>query len=88
MASLVKQISSLTDLDTFGAGDTFESLKRLVEKINPLLKRRELFLNLASAINFVTAYLDPAKREYSKIDVSGDSLFASKYDGYLYYFEI
>lgn len=72
MNSLVNQISSLTDLDTFGTGDTFGSLKSLIEKIRPLLKRRELFLNLASAINFVTAYLDPAKREYSKIDVNED----------------
>lgn len=70
MTSLVSQISSLQDLDTFGTGDTFERLKILIEKIKPLLKRRELFLNLASAINFVTAYLDPAKREYSKIDIN------------------
>ncbi|WP_438404744.1 hypothetical protein, partial [Aeromonas hydrophila] len=70
MTSLVSQISSLKDLDTFGTGDTFERLKILIEKIKPLLKGRELFLNLASAINFVTAYLDPAKREYSKIDIN------------------
>jgi len=70
MTSLVSQISNLADLDTFGTGDTFEMLKSLIERIRPLLKRRELFLNLASAINFVTAYLDPAKREYSKIDVN------------------
>lgn len=72
MASLISQISNLTDLDTFGTGDTFERLKSLIERIRPLLKRRELFLNLASAINFVTAYLDPAKRDYSKIDVNED----------------
>lgn len=72
MISLVSQISNLTDLDTFGTGDTFEKLKSLIEKVRPLLKRRELLLNLASAINFVTAYLDPANREYSKIDVNED----------------
>lgn len=70
MLSLINQISNLTDLDTFGTGDTFEKLKNLIERIRPLLKRRELFLNLASVINFVTAYLDPAKREYSNIDVN------------------
>ena len=70
MTSLVSQILNLTDLDTFGTGDTFEKLKSLIEKIKPLLKRRELLLNLASAVNFVTAYLDPAKREYSRIDVN------------------
>lgn len=72
MTSLIDEISNLTNLDTFGTGDTFERLKSLIEKIRPLLKRRELLLNLASAINFVTAYLDPAKREYSKINVNED----------------
>ncbi len=70
MSSLTTQISNLKDLDTFGTGDTFENLKSLIERISPLLKRRELFLNLASAINFVTAYIDPAKREYSNIDIN------------------
>jgi hypothetical protein len=70
MTSLINQISSLSDLDTFGTGNTFERLKTLIERIRPLLKRRELFLNLASAIKFVTAYLDPAQREFSKIDVN------------------
>ncbi|WP_427773013.1 hypothetical protein [Comamonas thiooxydans] len=72
MNSLINQISILKDLDTFGTGDTYERLKSLIEKIRPLLKRRELLLNLASAINFVTAYLDPAKREYSILDVNED----------------
>ncbi|MFC3912740.1 hypothetical protein ACFOSS_04540 [Pseudaeromonas sharmana] len=70
MVSLTNQISSIKDLDTFGTGDTFERLKYLIERINPLLKRRELFLNLASAINFVTTYLDPTQREFSKIDIN------------------
>lgn len=70
MASLTTQISNLEDRDTFGTGDTFKNLKDLIERIRPLLKRRELFLNLASAINFVTAYIDPAKREYSNIDIN------------------
>ena len=72
MSSLINQISNLTDRDTFGTGDTFEELKSLIERIRPLLKRRELFLSLASGINFVTAYLDPAKRDYSKIDINED----------------
>lgn len=69
MSSLIRQISILTDLDTFGTGDTFERLKSFIERVRPLLKRRELFLNLASAINFATTYLDPTQHEYSKISV-------------------
>ncbi len=69
-SSLIRQISSLIDLDTFGTGNTFERLKALIERVKPLLERRELLLNLASAINLVTAYLDPAQREYSKISIN------------------
>lgn len=69
LSSLCDDISSLRDLDTFGTGDTFEKLKRLVERIGPLLKRRQLFLDLASAIDLVTRYMDPAQREFSRIDV-------------------
>ena len=72
MSSLIKQISNLKDLDTFGTGETFEKLKGLIEKVDPLLKRRELFLNLASATNFVTTYLDPAKREFSRVNTEND----------------
>lgn len=72
MASLIKQISNLENLDTFGTGTTFEKLKGLIEKVEPLLKRRELFLNLASAINFVTTYLDPAKREFSRVNTENE----------------
>ena len=70
MASLVSQISMLSDADIFGTGNTFERMEVQIERIGPLLQRRELLLNLASAINFVTAYLDPAQREYSKISIN------------------
>ncbi len=72
MTSLIRQISTLTDSDTFGTGDTFNKLKGLVERVRPLLARRELFLNLASALDFVTAYLDPTQRNYSRMSVDED----------------
>lgn len=70
---LIKQISDLEDLDTFGTGVTYKRLKELVAKINPLLRRRELFLNLTSAIILVSTYLDPSRREFSKIDPGDDN---------------
>lgn len=70
LSSLIKQISTLTDSDTFGTGDTFNKLKALIERVSPLLRRRELFLNLASGLDFVTAYLDPAQRNYSRMSVN------------------
>ena len=66
--SLTEQIRNLKDLDTFGTGDTYEKLKELIGKIDPLLKRHELLLNLAAATNFMTAYLDPTQRQFSKIN--------------------
>ena len=72
MTSLIRQISTLTNSDTFGTGDTFNKLKGLIERVRPLLARRELFLNLASALNFVTAYLDPTQRNYSRMSVDED----------------
>ncbi|MBY4599943.1 hypothetical protein K3217_30955 [bacterium BD-1] len=83
MKSLCEDISNLRDLDTFGTGDTFEQLKILVERIGPILKRRQLFLDLASAIDLVTRYLDPAQREFSRIDVNEEfwADLISRYQG-------
>lgn len=67
VSSLIDQIYNLKDLDTFGTGATYERLKELVGKIDPLIKRHKLLLNLASATNFVTAYLDPAQSQFTKI---------------------
>ena len=72
VASLIEEIRGLKDLDTFGTGATYEKLKEMVEKIKPLLKRRELLINLASATNFVTAYIDPTQNEFSRIKPSSD----------------
>lgn len=66
--SLTEQISNLKDLDTFGTGDTYEKLLEFVKKIEPLLKRHKLLLDLAIAINLVTAYIDPTQRIFSKIN--------------------
>lgn len=68
ISSLTEQIRNIKDLDTFGTGDTYEKLKELIGKIDPLLKRHELLLNLAAATNFMTAYLDPTQRQFSKIN--------------------
>jgi hypothetical protein len=65
--SLTKQISDLKDQDNFGTGNTYEALKNLIEKIKPLLARQELILHLSSVTNFVTAYLDPAQKKFSRI---------------------
>lgn len=70
MSSLISKISTLSDSDTFGTGDTFNKLKGFILRVEPLLARRERFLHLASVLDFVTAYLDPAKRNYSRMSVN------------------
>ena len=64
--SLIRQIGELKDLDTFGTGSTYEQLKVLMGKFEPLLNRRKLLLNFCTAINFVTAYINPSHLEFSK----------------------
>lgn len=73
LMSLNKQVSSLTDSDNFGTGDTFNKLKGLIERAGPLLARRELLLNLSAALAFVTAYLDPGHRQYSRISMNDET---------------
>jgi hypothetical protein len=67
MSSLIKSIERLADIDNVGTGHTYKRLLELIEKIKPLLERRSIFLNLATAMNFTTAYIDPAKIEFSRI---------------------
>lgn len=73
VSSLTNEISNLKSLDTFGTGATFDRLKGLLEKVKPLLERHELLINLASATNFVTAYLDPAQCEFSRVKPESDN---------------
>ncbi|MNT46082.1 hypothetical protein D3C72_1827050 [compost metagenome] len=37
-----------------------------MEKVKPLLRRRDLLLQIASAANFITAYLDPTQTQFSR----------------------
>ena len=67
ITSLTKKISDLKDQDKFGTGNTYEALKNLIEKIKPLLARQELILHLSSVTNFITAYLDPTQKKFSRI---------------------
>lgn len=70
LSSLVDQIRNLKDKDSFGTGDTYSSLKDQVEKVKPLLERRDLLLQIASAINFITAYLDPTQTKFSRAQLA------------------
>ena len=66
LTTLIDQIASLKDQDNFGTGGTYNALKEQVEKVKPLLRRRELLLQIASVTNFITAYLDPTQSQFSR----------------------
>ncbi|MNC23602.1 hypothetical protein D3C75_716320 [compost metagenome] len=66
LSTLIDQIANLKDQDSFGTGSTYNALKEQVEKVKPLLRRRDLLLQIASAANFITAYLDPTQTQFSR----------------------
>jgi hypothetical protein len=73
ISSLTNQVKNLQDIDTFGTKTTYERIKEIVGKISPLLQRHELLLNLASATNFVTAYIDPKQTEFTRIKADSEN---------------
>lgn len=66
ISCLNKKINDIKSSDYFGTGSTYKELESLIEKVKPLLKRREIYLDFVSATNFVTAYLDPLEAEFSR----------------------
>ncbi|MEW6343134.1 MAG: hypothetical protein AB1704_20930 [Pseudomonadota bacterium] len=67
LVGLTRRIKELTDKDTFGTANTHKELIDLVQKIQPLLVRYGLFLQLAAVTNMIVTYLDPAGRKYTRI---------------------
>jgi hypothetical protein len=67
LLSLIDDIKKHSNIDTFGTGSTYEELKKLTEKIKPIIKRQEFFVNLSMTINYITAYLDPTHKKFSAI---------------------
>ncbi|MBC8637682.1 hypothetical protein IAG25_12750 [Caballeronia sp. EK] len=67
LADLTRRIRGLTDKDTFGTGNTHKELLDLVQKIQPLLVRYGLLLQLVAVTNMIVTYLDPAGRKYTRM---------------------
>ena len=68
MSSVLNKIHCQKDIDTFGTGDTYLALKQHVEDAHILNQRYELLLELASMFNFLAAYLDPQRKQFSRVD--------------------
>lgn len=67
LASLTQRIKKVTDKDTLGTENTHKELLSLVQKIQPLLVRYGLLLQLAAVTNMIVTYLDPAGRRYTRM---------------------
>lgn len=67
LTDLTRRIGDLTDKDTFGTESTHKELRNLVQKIQPLLVRYGLLLQLAAVTNMIVTYLDPAGRRYTRM---------------------
>jgi len=67
LADLTRRIRELTNKDTVGTGNTHKELLDLVRKIQPLLVRYGLLLQLAAVTNMIVTYLDPAGRKYTRM---------------------
>lgn len=68
MRSLITRTKNQKDLDTFGTANTYYALKQHVEEARVLNDRYELLLMLASMFNIVAAYLDPQRKQFSRVD--------------------
>lgn len=67
LADLTRRVRELADKDTFGTGNTHKELLDLVRKIQPLLGRYGLLLQLAAVTNMIVTYLDPSDRKYTRM---------------------
>lgn len=68
--SLIKQIEGIQDVERLGTGKTYEKIRELANSATNLLNRRDIFLDLALSINFVTAYIDPLQIEFSTVEIN------------------
>lgn len=67
LINLTQQVKILKDADKFGTGNTHQELRKLVDKVHPLLNRYDLLLQLAAVTSMIVAYLDPAGQKYTRM---------------------
>ncbi len=67
LMDLTQQVKKLKDADKFGTGNTHQELRKLVEKVHPLLNRYDLLLQLAAVTSMIVTYLDPAGQRYTRM---------------------
>lgn len=66
---LNKEIQQLTSKDTFGTGNTYEELKTLLKRIEPLKERYGLILKLSNILNVVQKFIYFNDKNVLNIDI-------------------
>ncbi len=66
---LNKEIQQLKSKDTFGTGNTYEELKTLLKKIEPLKERYGLILKLSNILNVIQKFIYFYDKNVSNIDI-------------------
>ena len=70
LEDLVKEATSIQDLDTFGTGSTFDALKGIVSRAKILANRQEFYGEFASTVNTLTAFIDPSRTRFTLANVT------------------
>jgi uncharacterized protein YaaW (UPF0174 family) len=66
---LNKEIQQLNSKDTIGTGNTYEELKTLLKRIEPLKKRYGLILKLSNVLNVVQKFVYFDEKDVLNIDI-------------------
>jgi len=66
---LNKEIQQLKSKDTFGTGNTYEELKTLLKRIEPLKERYGLILKLSNILNVVQKFIYFNEKNVLNIDI-------------------
>ncbi|WP_368911654.1 hypothetical protein [Proteus vulgaris] len=69
LKNIKNEVARLTNLDTFGTGDTYQKLKEISEQLPPLITRRNVFLKMASLLAYIQACIDPLSKNFSQFDL-------------------
>lgn len=68
MTGIINKIKNQKDIDRIGTGDTYSALRDYFEDAKILTERFALLLKLATMFNILAAYLDPQKKQFSRVD--------------------
>lgn len=70
LGDLLIEAASLTDLDTFGTGTTFDALNQVISQAKILAQRQDFYGEFTSTVNCLTAFIDPTRTRFTQANVT------------------